>query len=127
MLYATVEDVRAVVGRPWASSDEQAQWSAWCEEASSLVDEAVAGATARATADPAFAAAARHVCTAAVKRAVDNPSGMQAEAVDDWRGTRPAETAAGGVYLLGREVSRLVSWGTPRGLLGGAVFVSVSG
>ena len=40
-------------------------------------------------------------------RAYRNPDGYATESIDDWRGGRPAETAAAGVYLTESETATL--------------------
>lgn len=109
MPYAELDDVRAVLGRPWVD-----------------VDETVPDAAGLTVASARFAAVARDVVVEVVRRALTNPDGMQSESLDDWRGTRTTEAARGGVFLLDAEVARLARW-SGGGAAPGVAFVSVSG
>ncbi|PZG20602.1 Gp19/Gp15/Gp42 family protein [Nonomuraea aridisoli] len=105
MAYATVQDVRARMGRP-LTSEEETLAETLLGDAEVLIEERISDLAARA-ADPQYLKRLVIVEANAVLRVLRNPEGYRSESDGDYSYSRSAEVASGLLEITDADWKRL--------------------
>ncbi|WP_277670798.1 Gp19/Gp15/Gp42 family protein [Saccharomonospora viridis] len=101
MAVATLDDVKARIGRPLTPT-EATQVQAWLDDIEAEIRHRITDFDER-IADDAYRSMVVRVESAAVIRVLRNPDGKLTERIDDYSWTRDSSTASGQLGLLPEE------------------------